>query len=236
MAAPSDPTLAVGDLIEIVHIAEEVNDYMAIINRMYWLVTNVPATPVLTLGGLVGLARTTWVTNMLPNLSVDYYYYETRGYRVSGVSLSPPTGPRARPVWDYDRNYVIVGNNLGATAGARFPAYVTTSIRFRTGFLGRNWRGGIRIGIIPISAQHATDNDEINATYRTAMGTAINAVLANMVSLGTTAVPVIASARYFYDVILPVSGAPSLATAQITSSDVNNFLRTQDSRKAPFVP
>lgn len=229
---PADPILATGDVLEYTTIAESVTSRAEIINRQYYRVFQTPATATELLSGARDALLQNWVTNIIPVLNADYQLKEVIAKRVFSVSTTPTIH------LTYDASVDAFPSTAGTVAGQPAPTFISASVWLRTGFMGRYWRGGMRLGGLSRSDMDvaATFQNYLTTTSHTAIRNALLAWRNDLTSAaGNVYRLVVLSPKYWVTAL--GSGGPAVgATADVTGLLVSDYLRTQLSRRAPFVP
>lgn len=230
---PADPVLVHNDVIEHTITAKTVQENAMVLNRQYYRLYQEPATPTDKLSDARSALFTHWQTEIMPILSADYQTVSSTAKRVSGVVVVAGV-----PTLQYNAAVQAPVNPVGGVAGVVFPNMITMSLWLRTGFMGRYWRGGVRLGTVPRAYQDATAqnmNKIVPATWTTLQAACVswrNDVLSagnNIYRL------VVMSPTYWVDQLAGLGTAVD-ATADVSGVLLSDYFRTQRTRNAPHVP
>jgi hypothetical protein len=232
---PANPILAAGDVIEATIKGQSQAQGQEVINRYYFKVAGTPTPAVDDLADFLDEVVTFWSGAICPVLSQDYIVNRVELRRVSGVT--PGTFPAYTLLYDaaVGASPIAIG---GAVAGAPSPSFIAVSAWFQTGFVGRNWRGGTRLGTVP---QSSTDiiagrtNKWTAADWALFQAAADNFTVTQVTAGGDSWSFGVFSGLYLAFGLAPAS-PPSDAFADIIVTTVSEYVHHQNSRMAPKVP
>ena len=225
---PQQPALAVNDVYEVVQSGHQMNTGALIIQRYYVQIQTAVIGDFIS--DLAAAEQLQWQTAMLALLTLQYKHEYTKVSRLLNAQfLGAPT----KPFWEFDAGWFLVTNQAGTYAGVDAPAMLTASILYRTGYTGRYWHGGLRLGPL---GDAATLSSELTAAAQALIFPTVNTfVLSTRTAVtGSTWKQVLASAAYA--VAFNLQAFPAQCTATIISTALTPHLRTCRSRLAPHVP
>lgn len=229
---PADPVLATDQVVRWTNKNIDRTFGGLVINTGSVIVLSTPATPVDKLSDLCTALDSRFVASMLPRLSEATEHTGTRVDLVTSMGIPPlpnKPGPILGASWE-----VFPTPSVGGMVKPEMPSYVTVSFRLVTGYAGRNWRSGLRVGLVSQSDHEPLFPNEITAARITLFKTAIDAWLADLTLPGLTVVRFgLLSPGYAWDFSLPT---PKDSFAPYVAKVVSKYFRSQVSRKAPHVP
>jgi hypothetical protein len=235
MAAPGDPVLSLDDVLELTLKGKSLAQGQEVINRMYYKVSSVPAVPTDRLSDALTFLGNNWATNAFPLLSVDYQLLEVVLKTVNGITVPPAVAGNL--IYTYGLQYSPIAA-FGTDAGVPLPSFIAASIWLQTGFVGRYWRGGMRLGTISATRRDlgAGLTNQWTAGYQTLLNVFCQ-TLDNTLTLPnlTTIKMGVLSRAFWIDVGLGIT-PPGDNIAYVNNANASDYVRHQDSRDAPRVP
>lgn len=226
-----DPILNNDDIFEVIFRARSIRSNSEILNVFHYRTVTAAVPPTEHLSDALSVILPRWTNNVVTQLGTDYEMVRADLKRMSGA-VNMGTGWR----WTYDSGVTQISGTTGTRVAPFLPQHVTASVYWRTGYLGRNWRGGSRLSPIATVDQDAANYNQLDAAYKAVLAASLGAFSAPVLGTGgNTYRLVVASLAYYVDVI--GGGGPVRdAVADIIGYDVNPYFRTQNSRQAPHVP
>lgn len=175
---PAPTNLAVDDVLEFT--VDGRADSQQVTNVLHFRVNSAlvpPTTNVTLIAALVAL----WRINILPLLNENFAVANYLMKKIASVTAGVPTPNQPHPftlAFEWEIAQPGAAADVGGTAGASLPTFVTASVRKLTGFGGRYWRGGIRFGTIN-EADTLAGGNQLTGAAKTAWEAASQQVLRN---------------------------------------------------------
>lgn len=231
---PADPVLAVDNIVEVTFRGTSRAQGQLVLNRHYYIVTGVGAPPVDKLSDLLTPLYTNFDTVVLPIINTDFQLDRVEAKRVSGITALP-----AGYQLLYDSAVMLSPvATFGQRAGAPTPSFISASVWLQTGFVGRNWRGGIRWGTMTRTDIEVTvgDTNKWTAAYWALLQGAAATWTALFTTPGGTNLKMGVLSVQYWGSVVGQTGPGKDAFAPITNTVVSRYVRHQDTRDAPHVP
>lgn len=225
---PANPILQLNDVIETTWESKELGSNAQIINRMAHAVSFVPASPVDTLQQAVAACDSRYNTSILGILCQEVSRFQT----VTRL-LTNPVASSGGARWVSVNQALVLSSGFGGGATQPLPNFNSASVRLITGYSGRYWRGGMRLGTIPVTYLDS-NSDRLTGISVSTIGAAVTSFRADITLPGGTILTAgLASAKYGVDFGFTV---PFDSFSPYVAHVVNPFIRTVLSRQAPHVP